>query len=497
MSQLDDVLKLLDGKIGDLKRLEYIKETLEGNKTLYLSDAAYLQKLVEQQQQTQQQQQHLTDNAPAKPDDSSSLQENAGKTENTAYDNYHRIGQKNKLLYVIPLFLSILGGTAIYLASSSISVFNLGIDILVMSTIGLVLLSLFLIQQKSLFDMTKRLRHVNAAASPAETLAISELSDQIQALRHEQNKLQENFPHTSEISSMQNENRELHAKFQRQEEQLTDTINKFMHNTAKDMEDTKNEMIRDATNKVTDYATKHLDENAVSKKDFERLKERIEKMLGADEVADRMEVLSSLFDSRDMRVINWQCRLVRLLKGGLAPDAEEDMLASEGIPISRYKQFLHKLTEKGITKSKNIVSYYLEPEFEWIYSYVDNPDWLENRLGEKIKKEKEYQSYIKNNLDLLESGLLLESSEYALQTGKIDFLCRDAQGRAVGLELKYPVASVSVKRQIAGYRIDYEYKTGIPNSRFIVVAPQIPEKLQELLTKDGFEFKEIPFSDVQ
>ena len=144
MSQLDDVLKLLDGQIGDLKRLEYIKETLEDNKTLYLSDAAYIQKLVEQQQQ----QQHLTDNAPTPPDNSNSLQDNVAKTENAASDNYHRIGQKNKLLYLIPLFLSLLGGSAIYLASLSISVFNLGVDILVMSTIGLVLLSLFLIQQK-------------------------------------------------------------------------------------------------------------------------------------------------------------------------------------------------------------------------------------------------------------------------------------------------------------------------------------------------------------
>ena len=52
--------------------------------------------------------------------------------------------------------------------------------------------------------------------------------------------------------------RELHAKFQQQEEHLTDTINKFMHNTAKDMENTKNEMIRDATSKVADYAAKQF-----------------------------------------------------------------------------------------------------------------------------------------------------------------------------------------------------------------------------------------------
>ena len=50
-----------------------------------------------------------------------------------------------------------------------------------------------------------------------------------------------------------------------------------------------------------------------------------------------------------------------------------------------------------------------------------------------------------------------------------------------------------MKRQIAGYRKDYEEKTGRTDSRFILVAPKIPEKLKLLLVNDGLEYKEIDF----
>jgi len=96
-------------------------------------------------------------------------------------------------------------------------------------------------------------------------------------------------------------------------------------------------------------------------------------------------------------------------------------------------------------------------------------------------------------LNFVEEGLLLEKSEYVLATGKIDFICRDSEGRAVGLELKYPVASTTVKRQILGYKNDYETKSGRTDSRFIVIAPKIPENLKTLLVTDGFEYREIDF----
>ncbi len=63
----------------------------------------------------------------------------------------------------------------------------------------------------------------------------------------------------------------------------------------------------------------------------------------------------------------------------------------------------------------------------------------------------------------------------------------------MGLELKYPSAAIGVKRQILGYKNDYEQKSGRFDSRFIVIAPKIPEKLKELLGVDEIEYREIDF----
>jgi len=100
---------------------------------------------------------------------------------------------------------------------------------------------------------------------------------------------------------------------------------------------------------------------------------------------------------------------------------------------------------------------------------------------------------LKNNLNKIENGLLLEESEYQLATGKIDFICRDTTGKVVGLELKYPAASTTVNRQLLGYKADYERKTGNKNTRFMIIAPKLPEKLKDLLTEEGLEFREIDF----
>jgi len=216
-------------------------------------------------------------------------------------------------------------------------------------------------------------------------------------------------------------------------------------------------------------------------------------MLGADEIAERLEILSSIFDSTQIKTLNWQCKLIRLLRGGLAPDAEEGQLVAEGIPKSSYEKFLKKLAEIGIAESKEVNMYSVMPDFEWIFSYTDNPDWLQKRLEGTVKKESEYQKFIRDNLNLVEEGLLLEQEQCELATGKIDFICRDSSGRAVGLELKYPAATTTVKRQIQGYKNDYEQKTGRTDSRFILVSPIIPENLKLLLVNDGLEYKEIAF----
>lgn len=336
-------------------------------------------------------------------------------------------------------------------------------------------------------------RRTSPRIDPKVQYDVSRMQTDLQKIYTDLTDLKTGMPHTNEVSVVQENVKKLCGDFTELKTTIEDQMNKFRLGTTEDLTKTRDEMIKTATEKLTDYANDHLTEHSITREEFENLKNHIEKVLGADEVAERMEVLSAIFDSTQIKTLNWQCRLIKLLSGGLAPDAEEDLIVSQGIPRSSCEKFLKKLTEYGISMQKQISAFYLTPDYEWIYSYVEKPDWLQNRLENTVKKENEYQQYIKNNLNLVEEGLLLEESEYELATGRIDFICRDPNGRTVGLELKYPAAITTVKRQIAGYRKDYEEKTGRTDSRFILVAPQIPEKLKLLLVNDGFEYKEINF----
>ena len=53
-SLLDDVKRMLEIEYGDIPRLKHIKETLEKNKMLYVSDRKYLHKLTQDQPEKRQ-----------------------------------------------------------------------------------------------------------------------------------------------------------------------------------------------------------------------------------------------------------------------------------------------------------------------------------------------------------------------------------------------------------------------------------------------------------
>ena len=347
-------------------------------------------------------------------------------------------------------------------------------------------------QRRSISSIKQRLT-VLAQIDPKIQFEVSDMQTRLQNVFTDLTTLKTELPHTTEVAAVQENVKKLCTDFTELNTHLEEQMNKFRLVTTEGLNQTRDEMIKIATEKLIESANRHLEEHSVNREEFNNLKNRIEKVLGADEVADRMEILSSIFDSSQIKTLNWQCRLVKLLNGGLAPDAEEDLITSQGIPRTSCEKFLKKLTEFGISEQKQISAFYITPEYEWIYSYVDNPDWLQKRLENTIKKESEYQDYIKDHLNLVEEGLLLEKAEYELATGKIDFICRDSNGKAVGLELKYPAASTSAKRQISGYKKDYEEKTGRSDSRFILIAPKIPENLKQLLVDDGLEYKEIEF----
>ncbi len=350
----------------------------------------------------------------------------------------------------------------------------------------------FAIQRKSIGSIKEKI--ATLTIDPKIQYDVSRIQTDLQLVSSDLTKLKVELPHTNEVTVLQENVKRICDDFTTLKTTIDEEINKFRLGTTEDLNKTKDQMITTATEQVVEFANTHITQNSVSREEFENLRQRIEKMLGADEIAERMEVLSSIFESSQIKTLNWQCKLIKLLKGGLAPEAEEEQLVSEGIPLSSCDKFLKKLAELRIAESKKVNAYYLVPDFEWIYSYTDNPDWLQKRLEGTIKKEKEYQKFIRDNLNLIEEELLLEQEQYELDTGeKIDFICRDSSGRAVGLELKYPASATTVKRQIQGYKNDYEKKTGRTDSRFILVSPKIPENLKLLLVQDNLEYREIEF----
>jgi len=311
--------------------------------------------------------------------------------------------------------------------------------------------------------------------------------------------LKTNIPHTNEIAEVQHRLQSLCAEFtdlksgiQSNMDQVAQGQDQFRLSTTTSIDAMRSDMETRVRKDIEDAAHRILGEKSVPRDEFDSLVDRVSKIDAAGEVAERMDVLTSLFDSKQIKTINWQCKLIKLLKGGLAPDAEEDLIVSEGIPKTMCSDFLKNLVSSGIAERRRVPAFYMLDEYEWLYSYVDNPDQLRSRLEGTIKKEKEYQHYIRDNLGLVEDGLMLESSEYRTEGGRLDLVCVDGSGRPVVLELKYPAAPAGVVGQMAAYRSEHEKRTG-QKGRFIVVSPKIPDKIKERLRDEGLHHREVPF----
>ena len=353
----------------------------------------------------------------------------------------------------------------------------------------------------------RRRRHENGAGAPdrggessrgPDSTSImrdmKRIDGELRSTRERIDALSTSMPHTGEVEDVKKGMERLCSDFAALSKDLNGRMEAFRRSAAEDIEQMRLDMEKAALEKIVAKASSLLDENGVPRGEFDALRERFDRMHGADESEERMAVMSGLFESGQIRVLNWQCKLIRLLKGGLAPDAEQDLIVSEGIPESAYRKFLRQLVDRGIVKARTVKAYYLEDEYEWIHTYTDRPDWLHRRLQGASKKESDYHRHIRTHAGLIEDGLIVEGEEYALDTGRLDLVCRDAGGRAVGVELKYPAAAVRDKRQIASYRDDYKRRSGMPDSRFMLVAPRIPDELKMQLARDGIEYREVPMA---
>lgn len=341
------------------------------------------------------------------------------------------------------------------------------------------------------YDIENVLKDLHALRTTPERL--DEYKARLEKTCNDLNALQVNLPHANEVATIQQNMQRLCADFTEYKTNIEDQIQKFTKSTSDDFNAVRAQMLNDAKESITKITREQLFTNTISRDEFESFKAQIEKSLGADEVAERMTVLNAIFDSTQIKTLNWQCKLISLLRGGLAPDAEQDVMVSNGIPQSSFVKFLRKLEQNNIIEKKSISAYYMIPDSEWIYGYVENTDWLQRRLVSTVKKESNYQDYVKDNLKLIEEGLQLVTTEYELATGRIDIMCTDSDGRNVGVELKYPSASTYDFRQLSGYKNDYIDKTGKKDARFIIVAPTIPIELRELTESNGFEWREVAF----
>jgi hypothetical protein len=246
-----------------------------------------------------------------------------------------------------------------------------------------------------------------------------------------------------------------------------------------------------AEQRSVDAAVNQVKAVTITRDEFERLREMVVKLGGKEEEAERIELLARIFNTTDLRVLMWQCKTMGLLEGGLAPEAEEDTMLTSGIPLAAGKQFLRSLEESGVVMSKRVQSYWLTPEYSWITTYSKEPQWLKERIESLVQKESEYQKYVRQNVELVEKGLVTISEQFELPSGKVDIFARDVKGTDVCIELKYPIATSTVVGQLLKYREDQKARSAGAIPRCVLVCPSVSDKLRGLLEKHSMEWREI------
>ena len=258
------------------------------------------------------------------------------------------------------------------------------------------------------------------------------------------------------------------------------------------------ELKKDGKEELVEFAKKAISESTITREEFEDIERRLDKFVGDDTKDENLKFLSELFDSKTQSTISWKCNLIKLLRIGVAPKVDMVKFVHENIPTGEVNNYLKKLVERGIVYKEEIDSFHINENYEWMYSYIDKPAWLKEEFERReltALKEKDYQAWLKNNLEKVESGLLKEERESTMETGAIDFLCRDVEGKPVGLELKYPEASKADAKQLIAYTKEQREIIGGENFRGIMVAPKIPDSLKKLLSSHELECKEIEFDE--
>ena len=359
---------------------------------------------------------------------------------------------------------------------------------------GLAFLAIF-VAITVLVIIRKRKKRNNVITTENQ-MTIQKIQDQINSVTSSLN----NLPRSNEVDLISEKLSSIEQNFENLNENvimkqvsIDDKVSSMNREYSEKLSDVEKKILNETTKKILEKATIHISETSVNKEEFDRLKSRIENLIGAEIDAKRLHSLNMIFgDTERKDVLSWKCKTITLLKGGLAPQAEEDVLVSEGISLPKAKKFLKDLFDMGIVEQKKIESYWLNDDFQWLHKYMDDVELLIHRIKQTVRNEKNYEKYIKENFDQIEEGLIFEHEQYSFNDENIvDLVCVDKNGTKLFIELKYPLAKATDKFQLVRYREVYNNQGG--SARFLLIAPSIPSIMQETLKSDDLEFREISF----
>ena len=278
------------------------------------------------------------------------------------------------------------------------------------------------------------------------------------------------------------------------EENITKTNNEKNATNYDLLKDAIDTQLLNVEKKIETITDEKINNDLVVKDEFYELKNRVINFLGNDDSDSKILNLFDIINSDNLKTIQWKCDLLNILKEGYVPEIHSGSLKGR-FSESSAKKFIQLLQEKNIVVSDEIERHLIADDEYWIFDYTKNPSQLKIQFERLKIREKEYQEFIGNNVELVEPGLKVVKREYRLSTGPIDFLCMDKDGQEVGLELKYPRAQSKDVRQLDGYIKEYSNAQNYSHKiRGILVAPEISKKVEENLSKYALYGKEVKFN---
>ena len=115
---------------------------------------------------------------------------------------------------------------------------------------------------------------------------------------------------------------------------------------------------------------------------------------------------------------------------------------------------------------------------------------------EKDGEEAELQELIAARVEALREGFTLIRREYPTDIGTIDLLCRDAEGRAVAVEIKR-VGEIAGVEQLIRYQERLDLDTRLAPTRGLFVATRIKPQARVFAASKGIECVEVELDDLR